>query len=120
MLGPIVALALAVQTTPAPARSLFIVTYSPGAAWEAGEPMAKQNLVGHLAHMKALLERGHVFAAGGFTDSGTPGGMVIMWAASLDEANALVAADPAVRDRVFAASVRAWAPRFDSKRTLTP
>lgn len=105
---------------PTAARSLFVVIYRPGPAWIAGKPMRQQKLGGHLAHIQQLFDAGQVFAGGGFTDSGVEGGMAILWAASLDQANGLVDADPAIRGGVFVATVRAWTPRFDSKRPLAP
>jgi uncharacterized protein YciI len=112
--------AVPAQTAQATPNALFIVTYSPGPAWEAGKPMPRQKLGGHLTHMKALFAAGRIFAAGGFTDDGTEGGMMILRAANIDEARRTVAEDASVQAGVFVATVRAWTPSFDSGKPLKP
>jgi uncharacterized protein YciI len=45
--------------------------------------------------------------------------MAIIRAADRAEAEAVLAADPAIVNGVFAADIRHWQPRFDSGRPLT-
>ena len=98
----------AVETQPA--RQLFVVHYRPGTAWVAGRPMHEQNLRPHGLYYRDLLRQGRVVAGGGFV--GEDGGLAILRAADRAEAEAMLAADPAIRDGIFAAELRQWAPRF--------
>jgi uncharacterized protein YciI len=97
---------------------LFVLTYRPGPAWRAGLPMEQQALAPHGAYHKRLVAEGRSFAAGRFLTS--EGGMAIIRAASLEEAQALLAADPAIQSGVFTGSIEAWKPRFLSGRPLAP
>ncbi|MGE3396577.1 MAG: YciI family protein [Sphingomonas sp.] len=115
-------LALATAQTEPPAtaqaapRQLFLFVYRPGPAWIAGQPMAQQNLREHGAYHARLVREGRSVAGGGFV--GMDGGMAIVRAADLAEAQAMLAADPAIRNGVFAADLRHWQPRFDSGQPL--
>jgi uncharacterized protein YciI len=91
------------------ASPLYLFIYRPGPAWKPGVPMAGQDLRPHGAYMAKLDAEGRILAAGGFPDQG---GMAIVRAASLEEAQRLLAADPAVTSGVFLADLRAWKPRF--------
>lgn len=100
------------------ARALFIFAYSPGPAWVAGKPMREQNLLPHGRYISALHKEGRIFAAGGYADG--DGGVALVWAKDRAEADATLAADPAIIEGLFVAEIRAWAPRFVSDQTLTP
>ena len=102
--------------TLAEARTLFIVSYRPGPKWIAGKPNHQQALGPHAAYIKRLLDEGVLFAGGPYGDN--EGGMAIFWATDMDQAKAVVAADPAVTQGVFVAELRGWTPLFDSKRPL--
>jgi uncharacterized protein YciI len=106
------------QTEPAPAapRQLYLFLYRPGPAWRAGEPMRRQDLRDHAAYHARLLREGRSFAGGGYV--GEDGGLAIVRAATLEEARAMLAADPAIRNGVFVAELRQWAPRFHNDRPL--
>jgi uncharacterized protein YciI len=97
-------------------RTLFIVSYRPGPKWIAGKPNHEQALGPHAAYIKRLLDEGVLFAGGPYGDN--EGGMAIFWATDMDQAKAIVAADPAVTQGVFVPELRGWTPRFDSKRLL--
>ena len=105
-------------TTPpvAPERHLFLLLFQPGPAWVAGRPMAQQDLRAHGAYHAALVRNGRSVAAGGY--GGMDGGMAIVRASDLAEAQAIAAADPAIVNRVFTAEVRQWRPRFHSDQPL--
>jgi uncharacterized protein YciI len=92
------------------ALQVVAVTYSVGPAWVTGKPMHEQDLRPHAAYMKELLDRGQLYAAGGFTDA--DGGMALLLVPDLSAAESLVAADPAVTSGVFTARLNAWQPRF--------
>lgn len=104
------------EPAPAPPRQLFLFLYSPGPAWRTGRPMREQDLRDHAAYHARLLREGRGFAGGGFV--GEEGGLAIVRAASLEEARAMLAADPAIRNGVFIADLRQWAPRFHSEAPL--
>lgn len=103
------------QTEAAPAVQLFVVRYAPGPAWIEGRPMAEQDLRPHGAYYRDLLERGHVFAAGGFAGEG---GMAILQAPDMEAAQAIVAADPAIVSGVFVGDLQQWRPRFRTDAPL--
>lgn len=94
----------------APPRQLFVIDYSPGPAWRSGRPMREQDLRAHGAYYAQLLRDGRAFAGGGYV--GEDGGLAIIRAADMAEAQAILAADPAIVSGVFVARLRQWAPRF--------
>ena len=111
------ALPVAAQAPAAdPPRQLFVIHYSPGPAWRPGRPMREQDLRAHGTYYAGLLREGRVFAGGGYV--GEDGGLAIVRAANLAEAQALLAADPAISSGVFVATLRQWAPRFYSDGRL--
>jgi uncharacterized protein YciI len=93
----------------APEQQVFLIEYSPGPAWQAGVPMNRQALGPHAAYWTRLAREGRALAAGPYLD--VDGGMAMVTAASIDEARAIVAADPAVTSGVFVAALHAWSPR---------
>lgn len=100
----------------APARNLYLFLYRPGPSWRAGVPMQEQGLAPHGAYMQRLLDEGRLFAAGGFVD--VDGGMAVVIAPSPDEAEAWLAADPAIVSGIFQADIRHWRPRFSVSAPL--
>ena len=116
--APSLAAQTASQATQAPstARKLFVFVYRPGPNWAHGLPMAKQNLRPHGVYFADLLRTGRVFAGGGFV--GRDGGMAIVRAADLDEARAMLEADPAISGGIFAADLHEWSPRFHTRDAL--
>jgi uncharacterized protein len=106
------------QAAPAAAapRQLFLFLYRPGPAWRAGVPMRQQDLRAHGAYHARLVREGRSVAGGGYV--GEEGGMAIVRAASLAEARAMLAADPAIENGVFVAELRQWLPRFHSDAPL--
>lgn len=96
-------------------RSLFAIIYRPGPAWKTGVPMAEQGLGEHARYMKRLVDQGVIHTAGPL---GADGGLVLLHIRDLAAAEALVAADPAVRDGLFIGEVRRFVPRFTSARPL--
>jgi uncharacterized protein YciI len=112
------ALAGACVSTQAPAgaqthvlmQQVFVIEYRPGPAWQAGVPMNRQALGPHAAYWTRLAREGRAIGAGPYLD--VDGGMAMIIAASNEEARAIVAADPAVTNRVFVADLHAWSPRI--------
>lgn len=103
------------QTEGAPVQ-LFLFQYSPGPAWRDGVPMREQGLGPHGAYMSQLREQGRLFAGGGYASD--DGGMAIVMCADIEEARALLAADPAVTSGIFVAELRHWRPRFRTDAPL--
>ena len=97
-------------------NQLYVFLYSAGPAWKAGLPMERQALGPHAGYVKGLLDEGRLVGGGRF--EGLDGGMAIVRAATLAEAQATLAADPAIVSGVFVADLRAWTPRFRSSEPL--
>lgn len=97
-------------------QQLYLFQYSPGPAWRAGVPMREQGLGPHGAYMQRLMNQGRLFAGGGYVD--TDGGMAIVVAPSMDEARAILTADPAIVSGIFVAELRHWRPRFRTDAPL--
>jgi uncharacterized protein YciI len=97
-------------------RQLFLFLFRPGPAWREGVPMRQQDLRAHAAYHAQLLREGRSFAGGGYV--GMDGGLAIVRAADRAEAEAMLAADPAILNGVFAAEIRQWAPRFHGPGAL--
>lgn len=123
----LLALALAGMQSPAAApappppsleqpRQLFLFLFRPGPAWRAGVPMPQQDLRDHGAWHARLVREGRSVAGGGYV--GEDGGMAIVRAANRAEAEAMLAADPAIRNGLFVAELRQWRPRFHSDAPL--
>jgi uncharacterized protein len=87
-------------------KKTYLVVFKPGPAWLAGRPVTEQPIKEHAPYMLSLYTRGVMKFAGPFTD-GT-GGAYVFEAASEEEAGAIVAADPAVIDKVFIAERYPW------------
>lgn len=114
-LAPAAAMAQA-ATPAAPAAQLFVLTYRQGPAWKPDRPISEQGLAPHGAYQKQLIAEGRSFAAGPFLTS--LGGMAIIRAADLKEAQAVLAADPAIRNGVFVGAIEAWRPILSSNQPL--
>ncbi len=91
-------------------QQLFLFQYSPGPAWREGVPMREQGLGPHGAYMRQLQDEGRLFAGGGYASG--DGGMAIVMCGNIDEARAILAADPAITSGIFVAELRHWRPRF--------
>lgn len=85
---------------------LFVIHYIPGPAWEADKRFFEQDLLGHGHYMKQLYDKGQLTHGGPLTDD--TGGLSIFRAESIEEAQKLLAADPAIIDGVFQATVHPW------------
>ena len=92
------------------AQQVFVITYKPGPAWRVGVPMNGQALGPHAAYWTRLAREGRAIGAGPFTDA--DGGIAIINAASFEDAQAIVAADPAITSSVFVGEVHGWSPRI--------
>ena len=87
-------------------RKTYLVVFKPGPAWLAGRPVTEQPLKEHGRYMLSLYTKGVMKFAGPFSD-GT-GGAYVFDAASDAEADAIMAADPALVDKVLVAERHPW------------
>jgi len=95
-------------TTPAPIIAkghLFAVVLGPGSAWKKGQPFKGPGLDAHRLYWKGLYAEGRVASAGPLGDRS---GLALIRAKNQKEADALLAADPAVRARVLAEVARPY------------
>jgi uncharacterized protein YciI len=104
------------QSPAAEEKQLFLFLFRPGPAWREGLPMRQQDLKAHAAYHAELVRTGRAVAAGGYV--GMDGGMAIVRAADLAEAQAILRDDPAILNKVFAGELRQWSPRFVSDAPL--
>ena len=90
------------------AKRLYVILTTPTGPLEA----LAEHLGAHLAYQKDLEARGVTFAAGPFADDAerqwSGEGMIIVRAASLDEARAIAEADPMHRSGVRRYRIRPW------------
>ena len=88
--------------------SFFIVSFTPGPRWQEGADVFGQPLDDHVDYLNDLYAAGAVVMAGPLADGS--GGLTILQCGSPEEASALAANDPAVRDGILAADVKQWRP----------
>ncbi len=89
-------------------KKLFLVFFSPGAAWIEGKSIFEQPLDDHVNFIHQLYQRGKVMMAGPLAD-GT-GGLTIMTVESEREARELIEHDPDVLREILRPEIRAWSP----------
>lgn len=104
-------------TKPAPVAKgrLFAVVLGPGPAWKKGQPFKGPGLDAHRAYWKKLFDEGRVASAGPL---GGETGLILLRARNQGEADALIAADPAVRLRILRGVARPYTPVLTSAAVL--
>jgi uncharacterized protein YciI len=91
-------LAAAAQTPPASDLLLFAWELRTGPAWDSAKPPPEQqHFRAHSANLRRLRDEGRLVLGARYGDKG----FMVLAAATLDEARAMIEADPAVRDKVF-------------------
>jgi uncharacterized protein YciI len=105
--APVVAQApAAAPAATAPALPLFAVEIKVGPKWDAGKPPQEQAFFReHSAHLRRLREAGSLVMGARYSDKG----LVILAAASLEQARALMAEDPSIGAGTFAIEVHPFA-----------
>lgn len=86
----------------------YFFLHSPGPAWNHDQPVFRQDWTAHLAYMQELRDSGQLMLGGPFKDDS--GAFGIVKAESVDQARALVEADPAVESGLVMVEVRPWHP----------
>jgi uncharacterized protein YciI len=88
-------------------KPLYVALRTPGDLSRFSEV-----LEAHLQWAVAAEQRGELFASGPFVEEGgvpgALGGMSIVRAASMEEAQQILARDPFIRERVYTPSIRKW------------
>jgi uncharacterized protein YciI len=87
-------------------KSTFLVLYRPGPAWVPGKHIREQPPKEHGKYMLQLYERGVMKSAGPFDDDS--GAAIVLETADEAEARSVIAADPAVKARIFAPEIHPW------------
>lgn len=70
------------------------------------KPTFDQYVPAHMAYVKALVTQGHQAKTGYWAEYG--GGMLMFWAGSMAEAEAIVAADPLVANHCVNYELHEW------------
>jgi hypothetical protein len=98
------------QTTTPPSVKLFALVLTTGPAWQPDKPPNEQRFFReHSQHLFALRKEGKIEAGGRFG----PYGLILLKAATLDEARAMLALDPSIENHVFKAELYPWSTIFD-------
>ena len=84
----------------------FVAIYRRGPGWLPGKPLREQPLKPHLDYLLGLHRQGKLTMGGPFGDE--TGGLVLLDVANLEDASALIAADPAIIAGLLQAEVKAW------------
>lgn len=91
----------------APPPVYFVLFHTPGPGWKAGVSFRDQpGVMDHVGYMGQFLAQGQLVMGGPFLDDS--GGMMIMRAASIEEARARALADPTVKGGLLKVMVRPW------------
>jgi uncharacterized protein YciI len=91
----------------APVNTTFAATFRTGPAWDAAKAPADQpHFADHSRNLRALRDEGRVLLGGRYGALG----LVVLRAASLEEARSFVERDPAVKAGTFAVEVEPFYP----------
>lgn len=102
----------AARPTPARESPLYhVLQYARGPAWDPTRPLLEQPLLEpHVEYMAGLMAKGVLLYGGPYTDD--TGGMAVVRVATLEEAQAIAADDPAVQNGLFVYALKAWRTPF--------
>ncbi len=84
----------------------FAALYERGPNWFADRPLREQPLSEHLEYLLGLHAQDKLLMGGPYGDE--TGGLVILNVGTLEEAQALIAADPAIVAGTLKAAVKTW------------
>ena len=99
-----------------------VALYRRGARWDAAAPLGERLRVrDHIAFLTGLASRGIVVQAGPFTPLSEPVardlvGLVVLRAAGIEEAEHVLAEDPALREDVMRCELHAWFTAPDARQ----
>lgn len=89
-------------------KSYIFVTLKTGPADITDATLRSEIFAGHFANMRNLAEQGKLVLAGPFIEAGDKRGLLILNTASIEEAKAWTANDPAVAAGIFVAEYDAY------------
>ena len=87
-------------------KQYFLIMHRPGPAWIEGKGFQEQKLLDHGKYIHSLYQQGDLIEGGPFLDH--TGGMAIITAEDMDQAEEIMNQDPAVVTGVFNAEIRPW------------
>jgi uncharacterized protein YciI len=88
---------------------VYMVFLRKGPGWTAGQTPEHQALQeAHMANIRALWQAGKLVIAGPMGEDGDLRGIFVFDVATLDEAKALAASDPAVKAGRLVAEIHPW------------
>jgi uncharacterized protein YciI len=91
----------------APRPTFFVLFHTPGPRWAEGAGFREQPGVGeHVGYMAEQLEAGRLVFGGPFLDDS--GGMMVLRTSTLEEADSIAQADPAVANGLLRVAVKPW------------
>ena len=97
------------NAAPPKMAAVYMVFLKKGPAWTAGEtPETKGVQQAHMANIRALWQAGKMVIAGPMGDEGDLRGIFVLDVATLEEAKALAASDPAVKAGRLVAEIHEW------------
>jgi uncharacterized protein YciI len=106
---------------PANMTQVWLTVLLHGADWTAEQtPEAQRLQQQHVAYLDELAKSGQSLAMGPFTDGGFVEGLVVLSAGSLEEATALMEADPAMKAQRVAIEIHPWWLAKDTFRRTAP
>ena len=105
--APAMPMASGEATAATETRQLYALVLTPGRAWKPGKPFSEQGLRDHFYYWMDLFRDGRIATAGPL---GSDGGLVLLFADDLSQAEAVMRADPAIKSGIFEGSVRRYAP----------
>lgn len=94
-----------------PGKKIFSVVYAPGPNWLQGRPLREQPLQEHIQNLEFLLAKKVLVLAGPYMDA--PGGEMVLQVARREDAEKIVANDPAVVKGILVPTIREWYIAFD-------
>ncbi|GGK42888.1 hypothetical protein GCM10008955_40860 [Deinococcus malanensis] len=93
-----------------------VLHYTPGPYWSPGRPTVEQPLYERLAYLQALHQQGRILAGGPYTDHSSA--LVVLHSTTQEEAQSVVAGDPAVLAGIMTATLTAWHFLFQEEGPL--
>jgi uncharacterized protein len=101
-----------------PSSSQFVIVLERGPNWLPEKSASQQPLLEHGRYLQHLMEIGKLVVAGPFLDD--QGGLILLKAANLAEAQQIAGEDPASRNGILRPTVHPFTIAFDSATGKSP
>ena len=93
----------------APAKKYIVAIFTTGPAWDQSKPPNEQKgFKEHSENLRRLRSEKKIVLGARYSDKG----LILLDAQSVEEARALFAADPTLKEKVFVLDVYPWNPLF--------